>query len=130
MLPSSSGAFEDGLTECVRTAAQGVPDEVRQSREQARSTIPHQACPSPAAHRSNRLLIPLSPKWRIVQDDIQYLLEQTKGNARSKASGWVAKSYCRTRAALLRAIREKCGPVDEGALQQVKALPEWHEGAE
>jgi hypothetical protein len=34
MLPSSSGAFEDGLTECVRTAAQGVPDEVRQSREQ------------------------------------------------------------------------------------------------
>jgi hypothetical protein len=101
---------------------------VRESREQATSTIPHQASASPSAHHSNGLLIPLSPKWRVVQDSIQYVLEQSKGNARSKASGWVARSYCRTSAVLLRAIREKCGVVDQCALKQVEALPEWHGG--
>jgi hypothetical protein len=47
----------------------------------------------------------------------------------SKASGWVAKSYCRTRVGLLHSIREKCGTVDEGALKRVEALAEWHGGA-
>jgi hypothetical protein len=103
-------------------------DGVRELHEQLGSSIPRQASPSPAAHHPDRLLIQLSPKWRVVKDDIQYILEQSKGNARSKASGWVAKSYCRTRVGLLHSIREKCRTVDERALQRVEALPDWHEG--
>jgi hypothetical protein len=114
--------------ECDSTSKEHAAYGVRESREQASSTIPHQARPSPAAHRSTRLLIQLSSEWRVVDDDLQFLLERRRGDARSKASGWVGQSFCRRRDALLRCIREKCGHVDGGALKQVEALPEWREG--
>jgi hypothetical protein len=41
---------------------------------------------------------------------------------RSKASGWQCRSFCRTREALLRCIRECCGSVDESASKQVGRL--------
>jgi hypothetical protein len=99
---------------------------VRQPDEETNATNPPRGYPSPVAHHSNRLLIPLSPEWRVVDDHIQYILQRRKGNARSKSTGWVGRSFCRTREALLRCIREHCGPVDAGALNQVQALPEWH----
>jgi hypothetical protein len=113
---------EDDLTAFVEAAAYGV----RESQEQAGSSIPGQASSSPAAHHPDRLLIHLSSEWRVVDDDLQYILQRRKGNSRSKATGWVRRSRCRTREALLRCIREYCGPVDKGALDQVRALPEWH----
>src|SRR5262245_38498778 len=82
--------------------------------------------PSPPAHRSNRLLIKLNPQWRVVDDDLQYILQCRKGQFRSKATGWCCRSFCRTRKALLRCIREHCGLVDETALEQVHAVHEWH----
>ena len=63
-----------------------------------------------------------------------------EGKSRAKNTGWRARSYCRTKDALLRCIREYCGLADDGALgcieeyrgmdgsalQQIRALPEWH----
>ena len=82
--------------------------------------------PSALAHAPNRLLIDLNSQWRVTEDDLQYILQRRTGARRSKASGWRCRSFCRTREALLRCIREYCGLVDEGAVKQVAALPEWH----
>jgi hypothetical protein len=81
---------------------------------------------SPFAHPSYRLLIQLNDKWRVVDDDLQYVLQRRKGAARSKATGWKSRSFCRTREALLRCVREYCGSVAGDALHRVRALPEWH----
>jgi hypothetical protein len=113
---------EDDLATSTEDSAYGV----RESHEQAGSSIPRQATPSPAAHDPDRLLIQLSTEWRVVDDDLQYILQRRRDIARSKASGWVGRSFCRTCQALLRCIREYCGPLDDDALQQVRDLPEWH----
>jgi hypothetical protein len=75
-----------------------------------------------------------------VDDPLQWILQRRKGNPRSKNSGWKNRSFCRTRDALLRCVREYCCLPDQGehrsireyhgvdgaALEQVRALPEWH----
>jgi hypothetical protein len=75
-----------------------------------------------------------------VDDPLQWILQRRKGNPRDKNTGWQSRSFCRTREALLRCIREYCCSPDAGgvrciheyhgvdgaALQQVRALPEWH----
>ena len=99
---------------------------VRQPRKLWPGVVTSEAAPSPLAHRSNGLLIQLTPDWRIVEDDLQYILQHRKGSARSRATGWWSRSFCRTREALLRCIREYCGSVDQAALQQVIALPDPH----
>jgi hypothetical protein len=103
------------------------PDcEVRERQGAASGNSCAKEAASPLAHPSDRLLIQLSPTWRVVDDDLQFILEHRKGTARFKATGWRARAFCRTREALLRCIREYCRPVDEESLQQVRALPEWH----
>jgi len=99
---------------------------VRQPRKRCPRVVTREAAPSPLAHRSNGLLIQLNPDSRIIDDDLQYILQCRKGTPRSKATGWKCRSFCRTREALLRCIREYCGSIDEGAWQQVQTLPEWH----
>jgi hypothetical protein len=92
------------------------------------------------AHPSNRLVAQLNESWRVVDDPLQWMLQRRKGNPRDKNSGWRGRSFCRTREALLRCIREYCCSPDEdetrcireyrgvdaAALQQVRAFPEWH----
>jgi hypothetical protein len=99
----------------------------------------HQAVDGPA-HPSNRLIAQLNATWRVVDDPLQWILQRRKGNSRAKNTGWRARSYCRTKDALLRFIREHCCLPDDGtlgcieeyrgmdgaALQQIRALPEWH----
>jgi hypothetical protein len=87
--------------------------------------VPHQVVKRPA-HPSNRLVAQLNATWRVVDDPLQWILQRKKGNPRNKNSGWRGRSFCRTRKALLRCIREYCGEVDVGALARVKSLPEWH----
>jgi hypothetical protein len=99
---------------------------VRQPRKLWSGVVTSEAAPSPLAHRSKGLLIQLNPDWRIVEDDLQYILQHRRGRARSRATGWLSRSFCRTREALLRCIRENCGSVDRAALQQVSALPDPH----
>ena len=40
--------------------------------------------------------------------------------------GLADRSFCRTRDALLRCVREYCGEVDPSALATLKALSDWH----
>jgi hypothetical protein len=94
----------------------------------------------PPAHPSNRLVAQLNETWRVIDDPLQWILQRRKGSPRNKNSGWQGRSFCRTRDALLRCIREYCCLPDQGqprsiceyrgadgaALQQVLALPEWH----
>jgi hypothetical protein len=99
---------------------------VCEPREVGPSSTPVEEIASPLAHPSDRLLIQLNPEWRVVNDDLQYILQRRKGTPRSKATGWRSFSFCRTREALLRCIREFCGAIDESSLVQVWALPSWH----
>jgi hypothetical protein len=78
------------------------------------------------AHPSNRVITQLSAKWRVVHDPLQWILQRRKGNPRKKNSGWQDRSFCTTREGLLRCVREHCGEVDDNALAQLRALPEFH----
>jgi hypothetical protein len=79
-----------------------------------------------AAHPSNRLIAQLNANWRIIDDPLLWILQRRKGKPRQKNSGWRSRSFCRTRDALLRCIREYRGGVDVEALAKVEALPDWH----
>jgi hypothetical protein len=70
--------------------------------------------------RSTGLVIALNGGWRVSEDELQWILQRYRGGR------WRDRSFCRTREALLRCIREYCGPVDPIGLLQVEALPEWH----
>jgi hypothetical protein len=92
------------------------------------------------AHPSNRLVAQLNETWRVVDEPLQWIPQRRKGNPRSKNTGWQNRSFCRTREALLRCVREYCCSPDEGQLRsiheyrgldpeafmQLAALPEWH----
>jgi hypothetical protein len=124
--------------------ANGSKQLLEQEVRQARGTLPSisasEGSSSSLAHPSDRLLAQLNERWRVVDDPLQWILQQKKGNTRSKNSGWRSHSFCRTREALLRGIREYCclpdqgqtrcicqyRGVDEAALKQIRALPEWH----
>jgi hypothetical protein len=84
------------------------------------------SAPRGLAHTSGPVLIQLNDHWRIVEDDLQYIVERRKGKARSKASGWRPRLFCRQRKTLLRCIREHCGEVNPLAMEQVRALPACH----
>jgi hypothetical protein len=80
-------------------------------------------CP---AHPSNRLVAQLNKRWRVVDDPLQWILQRRQGNPRKKNSGWRDRSFCRTRDALLRCVREHCGETDGNSLAKLKSLPDWH----
>lgn len=101
-------------------------EDVRRPRKHTLGVNTKEACVSPFAHRSPGFLIRLNPDWRIVEDDLQYILQHRRGSVRSKATGWLSRSFCRTREVLLRCIREYCGSIDGEALLQVSAMPEQH----
>jgi hypothetical protein len=82
--------------------------------------------PPPLAHPSNRVIAQLNAKWRVVDDPLQWILQRRKGNPRKKNSGWLDRSFCTTRDGLLRCVRENCGEVDDDALSELQALPEFH----
>jgi hypothetical protein len=78
------------------------------------------------AHPSNQLVAQLNERWRVVDDPLQWKLQRKKGNARKRNSGWRDRSFCRTRDALLRCVREYCGEVEPAALAKLSALPQYH----
>jgi hypothetical protein len=80
---------------------------------------------SPPAHPSNRLIAQLNENWRVVEDPLQWILQRKKGNPRKNNSGWADRSFCRTRAGLLRCI-PSCGEVDVSALTKLQSLPDYH----
>ncbi len=85
----------------------------------AGSTLPR------PAHPSNRLIAELSNTWRVVDDPLQWILQQKQGNPRKKTLGWQGVSFCRTREALLRCATG-CEQIDGDAHAKLEALPDWH----
>jgi hypothetical protein len=81
---------------------------------------------SSPAHPSKGGIAHLNPKWRVIEDPLQWILQRKKGNPREKNSGWQSRSFCRTREGLLRCVREYCGEVDADGLAQLEALPDYH----
>ena len=66
----------------------------------------------------------LNDRWRVIEDRdaIQWILQVRKGVECGRAV-WRGRSYCRTREALLRSVREHCGLVDLDALAALHDLP-------
>ena len=71
-------------------------------------------------HASSGFPIAINAQWRVSFDRLQFILECRRGER------WLGRSFCVTRQALLRCIREHCDQVDQAALPKVAALPEWH----
>ena len=105
-----------------------VPPEngVREPRIVASPALVLADVPFSPAHPSNRLLAQLNKNWRVVDDPLQWILQRRKGNPRKKNSGWQERSFCTTREGLMRCVREYCGEVDDKALAQLHALPDFH----
>jgi hypothetical protein len=61
-----------------------------------------------------------------VDEPLQWILQRKKGNPRSKNSGWMNRSYCTTRRALIRCVAEYLGKVEHVVLAKLNALPEHH----
>jgi hypothetical protein len=78
------------------------------------------------AHPSKQLVAQFNERWRVVDDPPQWVLQRRKGNPRSKNQGWKNRSYCTTRSALLRCVREYCGGVQPAALDKLNGLPSVH----
>src|SRR6516164_5604630 len=129
--PRNVFAGRSGHSEVPVENAHDIATGCRQSpsasavREQLQSTgcetSQHQA--SRPAHPSNRFIAQLNTNWRVVNDPLQWVLQRRKGNPRKRNSGWQDRSFCTTRAGLLRCVRELCGAVSEEALTQLHALP-------
>jgi hypothetical protein len=130
----ASEASGANASECSPDIGVREPSATLQRHEERRND------PKRPAHPSNRLVAQLNANWRVVDDPLQWILQRRKGNPRKKNTGWRSRSFCRTRGALLCCIREYCclpdhgalrcieeyRGVDAAALQQIRALPEWH----
>src|SRR5215510_14795096 len=60
----------------------------------------------------------INANWRVVQDKMQWVLQRKQGER------WRDRSFCVTREALLRCIREQCG--ESADLSAANCLPELH----
>lgn len=104
-------------------------DFKRGVRERSAAQAPHRDYQDRAnrlAHPSVGLIAQLNATWRVVDDPLQWRLQRKKGNLRNKNSGWRNQSFCTTREALLRCVREYCGNVERAALATLTALHEHH----
>ena len=105
-------------------AAQNKP--VRKRRSGRDRTTIAQAADTIPAHHPKSLPADLNSRWRVADDPRQWILQNRKGRRRAKSSGWLSRSFCATRSALLRCIREYCGKVDAESLNLIENLPETH----
>ena len=73
-------------------------------------------------------IVLLNDGWRIAHDgELQWILQQRKGKASRKSSGWRGRSFHRRRDTLERSIRELVGPVDPAILRIIGEWPERYE---
>ena len=70
-------------------------------------------------------IVRLNDLWRVVDDPLQWILAR-RGSKNGKFGPWKARSFCTTRKALLRCIREYCGAVDPAAVAFIESWPEQH----
>ncbi|QND56607.1 hypothetical protein [Mesorhizobium huakuii] len=90
--------------------------------------------PLPAPDRREKsdtysgVVVQLNEKWRVIvcEDRIQWILQFRKGSFHGRPA-WRGTSYCRAKAGLYRAIREKVGDISPGVEAQLAQLPDWVE---
>jgi len=70
--------------------------------------------------------VQLNEGWRVSEDGIQWMLQRRCSRPGQKAK-WSGRSFCRTREALLRCVRDHCGVVCIEALKRLEALPDLHD---
>ena len=104
-----------------------------EDRQWVREGAEHGRGRSPAAPGRSRFAPPSSPfplmlneNWRVVDDPLQWIVQQRKGNRRGKNTGWRGRLFFRTRSGLLSRLEEYCGEVDAQARAALEALPERH----
>jgi hypothetical protein len=122
---SKSGAEQD-TTPVGHGTGTGNKDWVREPNSTTCGVdLPDDVTTTPA-HPHKSLVAQLSLNWRVIDDPLQWILQQRKGNPRKKNSGWRSRSFCRTREGLVRCVCE-CG-VEIGANGRAKlqALPNYH----
>jgi hypothetical protein len=75
-----------------------------------------------------RVIVHLNDRHRVIlcRDGVQWILQRRISNL---ADGWRGRSFCRTKEALLRCIKENAGRVPSDALAILDALPDWAESA-
>jgi hypothetical protein len=100
----------------------GSQSGLRQGRGRPEASTDWNPCLRPAQPHE-RLRVQLNADWRVSEDDLQWILQKRVGRARSKTDGWVGRSFCTTRVALLRCISEYACLVDQMALALISALP-------
>lgn len=100
-------------------------DPQEQHRAQRRIPEPRQS------HREGdenyrKVVVRLNEHWRVIEcrDGIQWILQRSDGERRGWTR-WSARSYCRSKNALIRACRTSTGEIDCNAMAILEALPEW-----
>jgi hypothetical protein len=81
---------------------------------------------SPTFHA---IIARLNDRWRVIDSCErhlyrQWILQYRTGSEATGQRPWTGKSFCQTRAVLLRCIREKAGEVNAVALAVIEALPD------
>ena len=83
-----------------------------------------------SATEASRIIAQLSSKWRVIDAPPdwfpQWVLQRRARRPNAKSDGWEGHSYCTSRAALQRCVKEYCEPVNPDALTAIDALPEKH----
>ena len=73
-------------------------------------------------------ILQLNAQWRIAHDgEVQWILQERKGRASRKSSGWRGRRFSRRRHALERSIREHADSVDPAALKIIAGWPERYD---
>jgi len=66
------------------------------------------------------VVIQLNEHWRVIDDQLQWILQVHRGRPSAKISGWRGERYCRQRTSLLCCIRKYCGAVHEHVVEAAK----------
>lgn len=77
--------------------------------------------------RPGFITIQLSDKWRVVDDSMQWILQVRTSKPTKKRSGYVDRSYCHQRAALIVCIRRLVKDADSRAMAIIEHFPDSHQ---
>jgi hypothetical protein len=72
------------------------------------------------------IVVVLNDKWRVVDEDRQWILQKKKGRRTAKSSGYTSQKFHRSREDLNRSIREGCGTISPAAQAILNGLPDQY----
>jgi len=70
--------------------------------------------------------INLNDRWRVIEDECQWILQYRRGRPGAKSSGWHSRKFIRRRDCLIACVYRNCGAVDSTAVALLGTLPEIH----